>query len=156
MKKLLKTLTFVLLLIIAATSCSQNIEDDDFDENPYFYTDSGKKIYLQHIKDKILLTFTPDTNKEQIETIMGNYTSLHLIDCFNWFNDNEVIRFSGSYAAYYDIDKKPISLETIEFLKKYPEVASVTYLLKWKNGNNSLLGLQDCFLLVSCQSNKVG
>ena len=150
MKTTLKLLTSSLLLMLVVTSCANKIIDndliinDDLDENLFFYN-GNEKIYLQQVKDKILLTFTLDARTEQIEAIMDNYSSLKLIDDF-YFGNEEEHPFISAYAAYYDKNNKPISLETIESLKKHTDVVAVTYLLKIKGKNNKLLGLQDYFI----------
>jgi hypothetical protein len=79
---------------------------------------------------------------------MDNYPSLQLIDRLSslWLIDQYSplvieMELSGHhiseadfshFISLYTIDKQPISLKTIESFKEYPQVVSVTYLVKLK------------------------
>ena len=139
MKKPLKLFTFLLMLIIAFTSCSKKIVDDDFDENLFYYY-LGEKIYLKQLKDKIFLKFTSDTDKEKIQTIINYSNLLQLID--GAYCDEGVWRF----AALETKNGKHIPMETMKFFNENKDVVSAKYLFFNKNSGFSL-GLMDEFVV---------
>ena len=93
-------------------------------ENFYYY--QGEKIFLQKRTDKMLLKFAPNTNKEQVRSLI-NSDSLQL-------SSNEELDNSSSPFIILETKKgKQISSTTIKSYKTRTEIVSATPIFQYGN-----------------------
>ena len=115
-------------------------------QTPFFYYYHDIKMYLLQVADKILLKFSPDTNKEQILDILESNSSLQPISGTNYEDLPE--NYAFHVVALETKNGKPMPSSIIESFNVRAEVVSVSYLYKSssvqeENGISELLGLTD-------------
>ena len=139
-KGAVEILCIVCALFFMAAGCakqdSSNLEEG---ENPYFYYYEGKKIFIQQVKDKVLLKFTPDAGKEQLQILIDSNASLQPTS--DTFLEGGSLRF----AVLESKDGKNIPSAAIESFKANPVVVSANYLFQVDKGK--LQGLMDEFVV---------
>ena len=144
LKKTFISTTVILLLAGSFASClEKDGNKDDVDEDvttrsseDFFYYCFDEKIYLNQSKDKILLRFSQDADTKQIQTFIGSYVSLRIME------ENSDLESPTRIAALESKNGKHIELETIESLSKDSKIVSVNYLFEIKG---KFLGVTDEF-----------
>ena len=134
-------LTLIAIFLILAgvfPSCTGKTEEPEENEIVYYYY-FGEKIFLEKVKDKIFIVFTPDISKEQFHVLTSMDASLQTISSFTSWKENV-----ASNAALETKNGKQIPSATIEVFKSRPEVVSVTYMYQY---NEALLGLANIFVV---------
>ena len=118
-------------------------EDDDATNENAFYYYEGKKIYLQKIKNQILLKFASDADKAQLRSLIGSDDSLEP-------TSDTSLEGALRFAVLKTKDGSMIPLSTIGFFKTKEAVVSASYLFQYNGGK--LQGLMDEFVVKLTES----
>ena len=65
-----------ILIIILGIFCGLSFSTQQEKASEHFYYYSGEKIFLKQKTNKILLSFAPNANTEQVRSLISSYTSL--------------------------------------------------------------------------------
>ena len=106
----------------------------------FFYYYWSEKIYLQQVTDKMLLTFAPNTNKEQILAIIGSDTSLQPAFGINY---NEPENYAPRYVFLETKNGKPISSATLDSFRSKSEIVSVSYAYQVEGDSHGFMAVTD-------------
>jgi len=139
------TLRTIVFLIFAGffCSCTNNDREDDelttSNSEVCFYYYFEEKVFVNKVLDKMVITFSTDTDGNQRRELVKNYSSLRLIE--GWCNFDV---HNNSFASLQSKNRKQIPSETIEFFINDSRITSATYVYETKG---SWIGLTDIVIV---------